>query len=150
MRALWRASIWHPDAPSMQKVQTRFRPVFRIGLPVFDVALIAFSVFGIVFGSRAVEEFTLWWFTPLLAGAIGVASAAALGGLVFQKPKIELTSKFVLGVCIAVYVVFLIASATVRSASAALTAALAIAVLTILALRVFDLIDQAAQEEDAA
>lgn len=147
LRRLYRASIWHPEAHSMVRVQKRFRPVFQIGLPVFDGALIAFSVFGVVFGSNAVREFTAAWFSPLLAGGIGVSALAALIGLVFQRFKLELTSKFVLGSCLALYVVFLIASATVRTSSAALSAALAVTALIVLTLRVFDLIDEVARQE---
>lgn len=144
---LWAASIWHPDAPAMQRVQKRFRPVFRIGLPVIDAVLVAFSVFGVVVGSNAVREFTAAWFNPLLAGGIGVSALVAFIGLVFNRPALEVTSKFVLGACLVLYFIFLVASATVRTATALLTAALVVIVLVILALRIFDLIDQAAIQE---
>lgn len=148
MRALWRATIWHPDAPSMARVQSRFRPLFRYGLPIFDAVLIAFSVFGVVFGSNAVREFTAPWFTPVLAAGIGVSSFLAMVGLIFHRVHVELTAKVVLGACLALYVAFLIASATVRSSAAALSAALAVAVIVILVLRILDLIGEAAIEDD--
>lgn len=150
LAAVGRASIWHRDAPAMRRVQKRFRPVFRIGLPVIDGILIAFSVAGILIGSNAVKEFATAWFSTLLAAGIGAAAAVALFGLVFNRPRLELTAKFVLAACLAIYEVFLIASATVRSGSAALTAALVAVVIVILALRVFDLIEQTAIEDGDA
>lgn len=147
LAAVGRASIWHPDAPAMQRVQKRFRPVFRIGLPVIDVLLIVFGIAGVVIGSNAVREFTAPWFGPLLASGIGVSALVALVGLAFNRPRLELTSKFTLAACLVLYVAFLVASATVRSASAVLTAVLVAIVLTILAIRIFDLLEQAAIEE---
>lgn len=147
LAAVGRASIWHRSSTAMARVQKRFRPVFQIGLPAIDVLLVSFSVAGIVIGSNAVREFTAPWFGPLLAAGIGISAAVALVGLAFNRPRLELTSKFVLAACLVLYEAFLIASATVRSASAVLTAVLVTIVLVILAVRIFDLLEQAAIEE---
>jgi hypothetical protein len=91
MKRLLDKTVWAKD--SLPGVQSRFRGIYTVVLPLMDVLLILFGLYGLVFGSKVVTSFTLPWFSPIWAACILVCAAVAGVGLIWHKDVLEITAK---------------------------------------------------------
>lgn len=76
MGALYRASIWHPDA--IPPDEWKYRSLKRVWLPVYDVIVVLMGIWALGWGSRLLNEL----FAPDLLDALGF-TLASLGAVCF-------------------------------------------------------------------
>lgn len=136
-------TIWAPGA--LPLVQKRFRPIFRVLLPIVDFLCLVFSLAALGIGSRVVAENTTVWFAVLWGAAIGVSAVTAFVGLVFQNDWLEILAKVGLCVSLAVYIGFLILSVGFGTYSTILTVVITIGFLLFPLFRIFDLVGEIAK-----
>jgi hypothetical protein len=144
MKRLRSKTIWAPD--SLPGVQSRFRGIYTIVLPIMDGFLILFGVYGLVFGSKVVTSFTLPWFSPIWAACILVAALLAGVGLVWHKDRLEITAKAALLVLFGVYGFLLMLQVVQVAANAGLTIVLLCIVALFVTARIFDLVSEIAKQ----
>lgn len=84
MRALYRASIWHPSAipPLEQKYAS---PLKRVVFPVYDVAVVLVGSLGLLAGIRAISQALPEPGPTLLFGALIVSGVVCFFGCVFPR-----------------------------------------------------------------
>jgi hypothetical protein len=144
MKDLLSRTIWAKD--SLPGVQSRFRGIYTILLPLMDVLLILFGLYGFMVGSKVVTSFTLPWFSPVWAACILIAALVAGIGLVLQKDRLEITAKAALLVLFGIYGFLLVLQVVQVAANAGLTIVLlGIAALFVTA-RIFDLVSEIAKQ----
>lgn len=103
MRALWRASIWHPDA--IPPDEWKFRNLKRVWLPLYDMIAIFAGVQAVLFGSTILNRL----FPPSLVDLLGViltiVATVCLGGVAFPRLwVVEIIGKVLLVGLVAGYV----------------------------------------------
>lgn len=145
MRRILSASIWAPDA--LPLVQRRFKPVYRVFLPIVDGLFIIFGVFGLVIGSRVVQDFTLPWYNTFWSATIGAAALTALIGLAFEWNWVEIIAKLVLVISCVCYGLLLGLNVAAGTTNSALTITLTAIVVLIPIFRMLDLVIQIARGE---
>lgn len=145
MRRIFKASIWAPDA--LPLVQHRFKPVFRVFLPIVDFLFIIFGIIGLIIGSRVVQDFTLPWYNTFWSVAIGAAALSALIGLVFSWHWVEIIAKLVLVISCATYGLLLGLNVAAGATNSALTITLTAIVVLIPIFRMLDLVIEIARGE---
>ena len=145
MKELLSRTIWAKD--SLPGVQSRFRGIYTVVLPLMDALLIVFGLYGLVFGSKVVTSFTLPWFSPIWAACILVAALTAGAGLIWQKDRLEITAKAGLLVLFGVYGFLLVLQVVNVAANAGLTIVLLAIAALIVTARILDLVDQIAKQD---
>lgn len=92
---LYKNSIWHPDAIAAEEF--KYRNLKRLWLPLFDLLSILVGMFGVVYGSKILNEL----YPAMLVDGLGVtfiiAAFVALVGIAFPKLWIpEVAGKLVM------------------------------------------------------
>jgi hypothetical protein len=144
MKRLLSKTIWAKD--SLPGVQSRFRGIYTIVLPIMDALLILFGVYGLVFGSKVVTSFTLPWFSPIWAACILVCAMVAGIGLIWHKDRLEITAKAGLLVLFGVYGFLLVLQVVQVAANAGLTIVLLCIAALFVTARIFDLVSEIAKQ----
>jgi hypothetical protein len=144
MKRLLSKTVWAPD--SLPGVQSRFRGIYTLFLPLVDALLIIFGVYGFFYGSRVVESFTLPWFGPVWSICIAVAALVAAFGLIGQKDGVEIGAKVALVALFLVYGYLLTREVVHGGMNAGLTIVLLCLGILIMATRILDLIGEIAKE----
>lgn len=137
-------TIWAPD--SLPGVQSRFRGIYTIVLPIMDGLLILFGLYGLIYGSKVVTSFTLPWFNPIWAACIAVCALLAGIGLVWHKDRLEITAKAGLLVLFCVYGFLLVLQVVQVAANAGLTIVLLCVAALFVTARIFDLVSEIAKK----
>jgi hypothetical protein len=145
MHRILSATIWNPD--SLPMVQKRFRPLFTVFLPAVDGLLILFGVFGLVIGSKVIQDFTLPWYNTFWSFLILSAALCALLGLLYKWLWVEMIGKLILVVSLAIYGLLLGVNVVNGTPYSALTIVLTVIVVGIAAVRIWDLVGQIARRE---
>jgi hypothetical protein len=148
MKRLLARTVWAHD--SLPGVQSRFRGIYTLFLPLVDAGLIIFGVYGFIYGSRVVESFTLPWFGPVWSVCIAVAATVAGVGLIWQKDGVEIGAKVSLVALFTVYGYLLTREVVHGGMNAGLTIVLLCLAILIMTTRIFDLIGQIAKEAPKA
>jgi hypothetical protein len=93
MRALWRASIWHPDAlPEADK----YRSLKRVWLPVYDVIAVLAGITAALYGSRLLDRL-YGDLTDAIGAFFAVIALVCLAGVAFPRLwAVELAGKSIL------------------------------------------------------
>jgi hypothetical protein len=143
MKRLLSKTVWAPD--SLPGVQSRFRGIYTVFLPLVDALLIIFGVYGFIYGSRVVESFTLPWFGPLWSACIAVAALIAAFGLIRQRDGVEIGAKVALVVLFLFYGYLLTQEMVHGGMNAGLTVVLLGLGILIMSTRILDLIGQIAE-----
>jgi hypothetical protein len=144
VKRLLARTIW--DRDSLPDVQKRFRGVFTIVLPLMDVLLVIFGLYGLVFGSKVVTSFTLPWFSPVWAACILVCALSAGIGLIFHRDQMEITAKAGLLVLFAIYGFLLTLQVINVAANSGLTIVLLCIAALIVSARIVDLVSEIAKK----
>lgn len=139
-------TVWSPGALAL--VPRRFRPIYRIVLPIVDVLSVGFSLAAIAFGSRVVERATSGWYVYFWAVLVGLSAIAALVGLVFLLDWVEILGKLGLCVSLASFIFLLIQAARFGATSTLLTLCITVGFLLFPLFRIFDLIGELARKSE--
>lgn len=108
MRALWMASIWHPDAIPLH--ERKYASLKRVWLPLYDVVAVLAGIAAIAFGSRLLDRLYGPFTDPIGAFFILVA-LVCLAGVAFPRLwAVELAGKFVLVGMIITYIAAIVVS----------------------------------------
>lgn len=138
-------TIWSRNAQPL--VPSRFRTLFTVLIPTIDVGVIIFGLSSLLLGSKIVGDFTIPIFLPLWACLILFGAAAALIGLIFLWPRVELAGRSAVLLGLVVYAGLTILYIVGGAATATLTLVL-IAIRVIASLwRFFDLLGELQREE---
>lgn len=102
LRALWRASIWHPDA--IPPDEWKYRSLKRVWLPVYDLLAIGAGIWATLFGSPVLHEL----FAEPVIDAMGVlltlvAAVCLLGVILPRLWRWEICGKVLLVALLAAY-----------------------------------------------
>lgn len=147
MRRILSKTIWAPD--SLPMVQKRFRPIFTVYLPLVDGLFILLGVFGLVIGSKVIQDFTLPWYNTFWSFLIGTAALCALLGLAFEWLWVEMIGKLVLVVSMVTYGLLLGLNVASGAPNSALTITLTCIVVLTPVFRIFDLVGLIGKSEAA-
>lgn len=108
MRALWEASIWHPDAIPLH--ERKYASLKRLWLPLYDFVAALAGVAAIAFGSRLLDRL-YGPFTDPIGGFFILVALVCLAGVSFPWLwVIELAGKFVLVGMIIAYIAAIVVS----------------------------------------
>jgi hypothetical protein len=103
MRALWRASIWHPDA--IPPDEWKFRNLKRVWLPLYDAIAIFAGVQAVLFGSTILNRLFPPSLVDLLGVVLTVVATVCLAGVAFPRLwVVEIIGKVLLVGLVAGYV----------------------------------------------
>lgn len=83
LRSLYRNSIWNPDA--IQPEEFKYRNLKRLWLPLFDLLSILVGMFGVVYGSKILNELYPTAVVDGLSVVFIIAASVALVGIAFPK-----------------------------------------------------------------
>jgi hypothetical protein len=108
LRAVGRASIWHPGAiPAREE---KYRSLKRVWLPVYDVLAFMAGVTGVVYGSRLLDRL-YGDMTDLVAGLFATVALVCLFGLAFPRLwAVEIAGKSLLVGMVIAYAVAIVVS----------------------------------------
>lgn len=94
MRALWRASIWHPDAIAWG--ERKYLNLKRVWLPVYDVIAILAGINAALYGSRLLDRI-YGPFTDLIGMFFSLVALVCLAGVAFPRLwAVEIIGKSIL------------------------------------------------------
>lgn len=106
--ALWRASIWHPDAIPLH--ERKYASLKRVWLPLYDVVAVGAGLNAVVHGSRLLDRL-YGPFTDTIGVLFMVVAAVCFAGVAFPRLwAVELVGKFVLVGMIIAYIAAIIVS----------------------------------------
>jgi hypothetical protein len=131
----------------MPLVPSRFRSLFTTLLPAIDVGVIIFGISSLILGSKIVGDFTIPIFLPLWAGLILFGALAALVGLIFIWPRIELAGRSAVLLGLVVYAGLTVLYIIGGSVTSTLTLVLIAIRITASLWRFFDLLGEMQREE---
>lgn len=83
MRALWRASIWHPDA--IPPEEWKYRSLKRVWLPVYDLVTIGAGIWATLFGSPVLYELFGEPVIDAMGMLLTLVAAICLFGVAFPR-----------------------------------------------------------------
>lgn len=108
MRALWRASIWHPDAIPLH--ERKYASLKRVWLPIYDITAVWAGINAAIFGSRLLDR--LYGPVTDLVGVLFAAVAlVCLAGVAFPRLwAVEIAGKAVLVGMIVAYMAAIVMS----------------------------------------
>lgn len=138
-------TIWSKDA--LPLVPARFKPIYRVFLPIVDLHLLGFAAVAVFVGSQVVADFTLQWFPFVWAASMGLGAILASIGLVFERDWTELVGKGILVIGFIVYGVVLGFYVDSGSLSSLLTIILVDLAVIGLLLRIGDLVGEIGRKE---
>lgn len=108
MRALWQASIWHPEAIPLH--ERKYASLKRVWLPLYDLIAIWAGVNAVVFGSRLLDRL-YGPFTDVIGVFFSLVALVCLAGVAFPRLwVVELVGKFVLVGMIIAYIAAIVVS----------------------------------------
>lgn len=138
-------TVWSKGA--LPLVPPRFRSLYMSLLPVIDLGVLTFGISAFLIGSKIVGDFTLPFFLPIWASLIVLGAAAALFGLIFLQPKIELAGRIGIISGLMVYLGLTILYITTGSVTSTLTLILVAIRIYASGWRFFDLLGDMAEKE---
>jgi len=102
LRALWRASIWHPDAIPLH--EKKYASLKRVWLPLYDTVAILAGIAAIAYGSRLLDRL-YGPFTDVIGVVFIAVAAVCFAGVAFPCLwAVELAGKVVLVGMIVAYI----------------------------------------------
>lgn len=82
LRAVGRASIWHPDAIPLR--EQKYRSLKRVWVPAYDLLAVCAGLAGVVYGSRLLDRL-YGDYTDLVAGFFALVAMVCLLGVAFPR-----------------------------------------------------------------
>lgn len=108
MRALWEASIWHPDAIPLH--EKKYASLKRVWLPLYDFVAALAGVAAIAYGSRLLDRLYSPY-TDAVGGVFILVALVCLAGVAFPRLwAVELAGLFVLVGMIIAYIAGIVVS----------------------------------------
>lgn len=109
LRALWRASIWHPDA--LPPDEWKYRSIKRVWLPLYDLIVIGAGLWATAFGSPLLHRLFDESVVDVAGIGLAIAGMVCLMGVIFPAFwAVELLGKLavlfllaIYGACVAVF-----------------------------------------------
>jgi hypothetical protein len=102
MRALWRASIWHPDA--IPPDEWKFRSMKRVWLPLYDLIVIGAGLWATAYGSPLLHRLFAEPVIDVAGMVMSVAGMVCLMGVIFPAFwTVEMVGKITVLFLLAVY-----------------------------------------------
>lgn len=138
-------TVWTPHA--LDRIPRRWRPVYRVVLPVIDASFVGFGLASFFVGSKIVEDFALPWFRPVWALVIFVGALGAFASNVFLWKRFEFFSRLGLSIGLLIYAVATVSYMLRGNDSSILTLIFVEARLVAIIWRMWDLTEDIGQEE---